>query len=126
MIKNKFNIISGERATWRSTLLLDISKVFTESGSKVCFIGGTEEFNNTQQLYTLSNLFEYHFFNKNDIRTFQMIFEMEDKFDILVIDDIDYIDKYFHPTIFLINKPIICTCLSDADILKMPFLFLFG
>jgi hypothetical protein len=57
--------------------------------------------------------FEFSFFRKNDIRTFELVSQLRNSYDYIVIDDIDYINDDFIQILFKSKKTIICTCLQN-------------
>ena len=104
MIIDGVNIIAGEHNTGRTNLLFSLSHIL---GSRICFIPG-----NDNNYYLRYPKFEYTFSDVSDIRTFQLISQISDRYDYLIIDDIDRIKKEYILILLKINKPIIFTCLT--------------
>jgi hypothetical protein len=106
VIIDGINIIAGENNTGRTNLLFGLSNILK---SKICFIVGYDN-----KYYLRYPKFEYTFSDVSDIRTFQLISQISDRYDYLIIDDIDRIKKEYISILFKINKPIIFTCLSGT------------
>jgi len=107
MIIDGINFIKGENNVGKSTFLWELSQTLYQLDKKLCFLGGTKDFENN---YNFLKIFEYKFFSQDE-RVFQFIIEIQKIVDYLVIDDIDFIKTDYADILFNeFKKPIILTC----------------
>jgi hypothetical protein len=115
MFNKNFNIIIGKRVSGRTLFLWKISKMLKSFGYKICFIGCTSEFNQTDPLL---NHFDFCriLSQRDDTQTTKMIKEIteRDKYDFIFIDDIDCTQKPIQKILNSINIRKIATCLDIA------------
>lgn len=102
MIIDGLNIITGLSCRGKTTLLLSLANVLYETDNKICFIDGFDEEYPTR-------LFEYTFSEVSDIRTFQLINQISDRYNYIIIDDVDRIKEEYIKILLSINKTIIVT-----------------
>lgn len=115
MFDKNFNIIIGDRASYRTTFLIDLSRAIRTLDKKVLFLGGTEEFKDFAN-NSISRIFDLAFFYQDDIRLFHNIKEIveRDQYAWIFIDDIDYIPNRYINLLKDINVKKIGTCLAEG------------
>jgi hypothetical protein len=118
ILEQGINFFKGDHKTGRTYLLFKISNYLKNINKKLCFIGGTHEYEN--ETLILRN-FEYSFFNKDDKRTFELVYQLKDSYDYIIIDDIDYINHEFIEILFQTKKTIICTSLVSRNYSKLNY-----
>lgn len=119
MFNKNFNIILGERASGRTTLLWEISKILKSLGYKICFLGCTNEFDHDDRF--LSHFDFCRTFSveddSNNPKLVELVKEVveRDKYDFIFIDDIDVAYRTQSPrTKKILNSINVCkisTCL---------------
>ena len=116
MFSKIFNIIQGERSSGKSVLLWNLSKILKSEGYKICFVGCSDEYSNDGLDAFLTH---YDFVrvvpNKvsySNSQTFDLLKELleRDKYDYLLIDDVDILDKSYWNKIKNISIKKIFTC----------------
>ena len=117
----ELNIIYGERGSGRSQFLIDISIALKEYGLKVFFIGATSEFSELRRIVKCFDSFD--FLNSSDYNNLKIIEKATEIIDIkeynlLIVDDVDYISDEVFNNIMNIKVRKIFTCL---DINKHKF-----
>jgi hypothetical protein len=120
MFNDDKNLIRGHSSSGKTEFIIDLANHLVDSGFKVCFISTKDENRYHRNKFTfyrsLSNRFE------EDYKMFQLVSEIiiRDKYDYLIVDDIDsiYDDHFFSDKQIdkfleiLINTPVkkILTC----------------
>lgn len=110
MFDKNFNIILGERASGRTIFLWKISKALKSMGYKICFIGCTNEFRQDDMFLTHFDFCRV--LSQDDSQMVEVIKEKteRDKYDFIIVDDIDCVKKGIQKLIKSINIRKICTC----------------
>lgn len=118
MIIDGLNIIIGYCGKGKTSLLLSLANILYESDNKICFIGGYDTKYPTR-------LFEYTFLEVSDFRTFQLIQQISDRYDYILIDDVNRIKKEYIDILLSINKVTIVTLSlkSDSDESNRPLYY---
>jgi hypothetical protein len=101
------NFFKGDHKTGKTHLLWNLSSHLENLDKKICFIGGTNEHEDDSMFL---RKFEFSFFRKDDIRTFELVLQLRNSYDYIIIDDIDYINDDYIQILFKSNKTIICAC----------------
>ena len=86
-------LIQGERNSGKSIFIYEFAKYFTSIGSRICFVSCSDSEDYLGKIfYTTKSLNSTEYNNK---KTIQVIDELikRDKFDYLVVDDIDFLTK---------------------------------
>jgi hypothetical protein len=118
MFDKDINILYGDRCSGRSQFLLEISQKLKRLGFKLVFIGCTSEF---KEMKNLLEDFEYFIFldssvefnNKKNIEVIKEKSE-NNKYDFIIVDDIDYLSQECFDMISSINVSKI------VSLLKLP------
>ncbi len=117
MFDRNFNIILGDRYSGRTHFLWELSNSLMGDGYKTCFIGGTTELSESNQLI---KSFSFSRFIKSlesdNISSMQLVKEISerDKYDYILVDDINMISKKCISILKSIDIPKIVTCSSDT------------
>lgn len=121
MFNKNFNIILGERASGRTFFLWEISKILKSFGYKICFIGCTAELGQDEPILAHFDFCRI-LSQSDDVQTVEMIKERveRDKYDFILIDDIDYARKAVQKIIRNINVRKISTC-AEIPVLGEEF-----
>jgi hypothetical protein len=106
-----FNIIVSDHKTCKTTFIWQISKLLRDSGKRLFFIGGTREMQNNNQFL---KIFDHCIFNISDIRYFQLVYQRQNEYDYLIIDDINLIEPKFIKELKKFDK-IIATCANGRE-----------
>jgi len=116
MFSKIFNIIQGDRSSGKSVLLWSLSKILKSEGYKICFLGCSEEYTNDGTDVFLKH-YDFVRVIPNNVsysnnQTFELLKELleRDKYDYLLIDDVDIFDKSYWNKIKNINIKKIFTC----------------
>lgn len=117
----ELNIIYGERGSGRSQFLIDISIALKAFGLKVFFIGATSEFSELRSV--MKEFDSFDFLNSSEYNNLKIIEKATEIIDIkdynlLIVDDVDYISDEVFNNIMNIKVRKIFTCL---DINKHKF-----
>lgn len=113
-------IITSNRDSGKTMLLLEISRILKESGYKICFIGGTNGLEVKLLPTNYHNIYELTFFIKNEARWDMLMMESikeiteRDNYDYIIIDDIDYLTDDCISILESINISKISTCSNDT------------
>lgn len=86
-------LIQGERNSGKSIFICEFAKYLTSIGSRICFVSCSDSEDYLSKIfYTTKSLNSTEYNNK---KTIQVIDELikRDKFDYLVVDDIDFLTK---------------------------------
>lgn len=122
MFNKNFNIILGDRASGRTFFLWEISKILKSLNKyKICFVGCTGEFSQDEPMF-LHFDFCRILSKSDDVQTVEMIKERveRDKYDFILIDDIDCAKKDVQKILKSINVHKIITC-KDIPVLGEEF-----
>jgi len=112
------NFFKGDHKTGKTHLLWNLSSHLESLDKKICFIGGTNEHEDNSMFL---RKFEFSFFRKDDIRTFELALQLRKSYDYIVIDDVDYINDDYIQILFKSKKTIICTCLQNRVYLNINY-----
>jgi hypothetical protein len=118
ILEQGINFFKGDHKVGKTHLLWNISSYLESIGSKICFIGGTNEHEDDSMFL---RKFEFSFFRKDDKRTFDLVSQLKESYDYIIIDDIDYINHDFIEILFKTNRTIICTCLEWRKYYKLNY-----
>jgi hypothetical protein len=118
ILEQGINFFKGDHKVGKTHLLWNISSYLESIGSKICFIGGTNEHEDDS---IFLRKFEFSFFRKDDKRTFDLVSQLKESYDYIIIDDIDYINHDFIEILFKTNRTIICTCLECRKYYKLNY-----
>jgi hypothetical protein len=115
MFEKNFNIVVGDRSSYRTTFLIELSRAIRGQNRKILFLGGTDEFQDFAN-DSITRIFDHAFFYKNDIRLFHNIKELveRDNYEYIFIDDIDYIPNTYIKELSDISVRKIGTSLPDS------------
>jgi hypothetical protein len=112
------NFFKGDHKTGKTHFMWNLSSYLESLGKKICFIGGTNEHEDDSMFL---RTFEFSFFRKNDIRTFELALQLRNSYDYIVIDNIDYINDDYIQILFKSKKTIICTCSKNRVYTKINY-----
>lgn len=125
MFNSRLNVISGERKSGRSSFLFKLSDFLIMSGAKVYFLGSTHEFSDSR--IVLNQFAGFDFLNSSDVNNSLILDKISElslrgHFNILLIDDIDYLSHTIIKRITSMPFKKIVTCLSaNPEILTQNF-----
>ena len=125
MLESQVNLITGDRKSGRSMLLLSLSEYIEKSGNKIYFVGATHEFKDSVRM--LKGFSGYDFFNSSESNNLLIIEKINEiitknNFSVLIVDDIDYLsDKIINKLLELPIKKIVSCLYTKLDIFKVDF-----
>ncbi len=107
MFDSSLNIITGDRTSGRSIFLLNLAENLQKSGSKVYFVCATNDLK--ENIRTLKDFVGYDFFSSSESNNLKIIEKVNElikynKFNFLLVDDIDYLSSGVIEA--LVNLPI--------------------
>lgn len=115
ILEQGINFFRGDHKTGKTYFLWKLASHLNSLDKKMCFIGATNEHEDNSMFL---RIFEFSFFRKDDIRTFELVLELRNSYDYIIIDDIDYINDKYIQILFKSKKTIICTCYLFLPIKK--------
>jgi hypothetical protein len=110
ILEQGINFFRGDHKTGKTYFLWNLASHLNSLDKKMCFIGATNEHSDNSMFL---RIFEFSFFKKDDIKTFELVLELRNSYDYIIIDDIDYIKDEYIQILFKSKKTIICTCFKN-------------
>lgn len=113
MFESNFNIVSGDRDSGRSSFLFTLAYTSKSNGYKTMFLGGTDEFSSISDIESpFDRKFFYRHRDQKLTENIKLILDKE-KFDYLLIDDIDFLSRNDIVILGQSKAKKICTCLRS-------------
>ena len=112
-------LLKGDRGSGKSTFAFDFSKYTYSSGMKVCYVSCSDNISYMDKHFDLVKSLTSSEYN-ND-KTIQVINEIvtKEKFDYLVVDDIDFLTKKCIVSLSKINVKKVFT-FTEFIVIEMP------
>lgn len=119
MFDSDLILLKGDRESGKSTFAFDFSKYIHSSGMKVCYVRCSENINYMDKHFDLVKSLTQTDYN-ND-KTIQVINEIvtKEKFDYLIVDDIDFLTKKCIESLSKINVKKVFT-FTEFIVIEMP------
>lgn len=123
MFNEDFNIIVGGRKSGKTLFLFELATVLKSIGYKLCFIGGTDEMpidDDIMSCFELSRILSSSKSKEENKKTMSLIKEKaeRDKYDFILIDDIDWVRKSVIRMMKDMDVTKICTCVDIPELIQ--------